>query len=202
MNKGLFQEEGEYSLVIESVDETDTVAYSDVKNLNAVFVVDQTAPTVTVSGLEKNGRYRVQEPTVTMMPTDDGGKIKSFKVELLDADGKPLENDKGENISVRFDMAGDELTEYLSQHDGKASFTVPEGLDMQVAVTCEDYAVDAEGNTHTLSAVFDGITVSANAMVIFYANKPLFFGSIGGVTALIAGTAGILVWRKRRVRKA
>ena len=41
VKKELFAEEGEYHLVVESVDKTDTAAYSDVKNLKLAFVVDQ-----------------------------------------------------------------------------------------------------------------------------------------------------------------
>ena len=50
IDKQLFQEEGEYYLTVESKDKTETVAYSDVKNAGVAFVVDQSAPIVTIAG--------------------------------------------------------------------------------------------------------------------------------------------------------
>lgn len=76
----MFEAEGEYNIVVESVDKTETSAYSDVKGLNLSWVVDQTAPIVAVSGLENDGRYKTKEQVVTAIPTDDGGKLKPLKL--------------------------------------------------------------------------------------------------------------------------
>ena len=67
IDKDLFDAEGEYNIVVESVDKTETSAYSDVKGLNLSWVVDQTAPIVAVSGLENDGRYKTKEQVVTAM---------------------------------------------------------------------------------------------------------------------------------------
>ena len=190
ISKALFEDEGEYSIVIESTDKAETTAYSDVKNLNVSFVVDQTKPVVTISGLETSGRYQVEEQVVTIMPTDDGGRLNSIKVILMDSDGK--------EISVLFEMSGDELLNYLVEHDGKITFIVPEGLENKVQIICNDCAVNAAGDTNEYNEVFERVTVSQSTWVIYYANKPLFYGTVAGVIALVAGCVTLIVLKRRK----
>ena len=190
VKKELFAEEGEYHLVVESVDKTDTAAYSDVKNLKLAFVVDQTAPVVVFSGLESGGRYEAQEQTVTAVPTDDGGKLKTFQAVVTDK--------KGEQKETLITLEGDELETYLAEHDGRISFEIPEGLEQQVTVSCSDHAVKKDGSTNTYNQTFDNVTVSTSKMIIFFANKPLFYGVILVCCAAAAGVIGFVIWKKKK----
>ncbi len=190
IKKSLFEKEGEYNIIVESIDKAETTAYSDVKNLKVAFVVDQTAPVLTISGLEQGGRYQIDEQTVTVIPTDDGGKLNSFKAILLDSDGNEIE--------VRFEMSGDELIEYLEENDGKITFTVPEGLENQVRIICNDCAVNADGKTNAYDQTFTKVTVSQSGWVIYYANKPLFYGSIAGVLLVAAAIIFFIVYKKKK----
>ena len=198
ISKNLFEAEGEYSIVVESKDKTNTTAYSDVKNLNVSFVVDQTAPVLTVSGLENGGRYQVDEQTVTVIPVDDGGRLHSMKVIVLNSDGEPLKDANGQDISVRFTMSGEEFLAYLEEHAGKVTFTVPEGLENQVQIICDDYAVNVEGQTNTFNETYAKVTVSQSKWIIFYANKPLFYGAISGIVLLISGIIFLIVLMKKK----
>ncbi|MBQ8802262.1 MAG: hypothetical protein IJZ53_01315 [Tyzzerella sp.] len=198
INKELFSAEGEYSIVIESTDKANTTAYSDVKDLNVTFVVDQTKPVLTISGLEANGRYQKQEQEVTVIPTDDGGRLNSFKVIVLDSDGNPLIDKNGNDISVRFEMSGEELLQYLADNDGKITFTVPEGLENKVQIICSDCAMNTEGVTNEYNETFEKVTVSQSDLIIFYANKPLFYGSIAGIIVVILGIIYFIVAKKRK----
>lgn len=194
VKKELFAEEGDYHLVVESVDKTDTAAYSDVKNLKLAFVVDQTAPVVVFSGLESGGRYEAQEQTVTAVPTDDGGKLKTFQAVVMDK--------KGEQKETLITLEGDELETYLAEHDGRISFEIPEGLEQQVTVSCSDHAVKEDGSTNTYNQTFDNVTVSTSKMIIFFANKPLFYGVILVCCAAAAGVIGFVIWKKKeKVKK-
>lgn len=197
IHKDLFNSEGEYSIVIESTDKAETKAYSDVKNLKIAFVVDQTAPVLTVSGVEDGGRYQIDEQPVTVIPTDDGGRLFSFKAVVLDSNGNPLTKD-GKDISVRFDMSGEELLNYLEEHEGKIVFTIPEGLENQVQLICNDCAAKADGSTNEYSYTYKKVTVSQSGWVIFYANKPLFYGSIGGVVGVSGLATGLIIFFKKR----
>lgn len=199
IDKDLFEAEGEYNIIVSTVDKAETTAFSDVKNLTVAFVVDQTKPVVTITGLEAGGRYQTDEQTVTLIPTDEGGRLKNLCVVVFDSNGNPLTNELGEDISVRFEMSGDEFLKYLEENDGKVIFTVPEGLNNQIQIICNDCAINANNQTNEYNELFERVTVSQNKLVIFYANKPLFYGSIAGVLGVILLLIFILVKRKKKV---
>lgn len=192
VNKELFAEEGEYKLVVSSVDKTDTTAYSDVKDLDISFVIDQTAPTITVSGLQESGRYQTQKQAVTIVPTDDGGKLKSVQVDL--------QNNGAGMSEVLFDMADQELEDYLAEHSGRVEFEIPEGINMDVVITSRDCARDITGNTNEAVVKYSHVTVSPKGFVIFYANKPLFVGTVAGATTAVGAGAGVSIFTIRRRR--
>ena len=198
ISKDLFESEGEYSIVVESTDKAETTAYSDVKNLNVSFVVDQTAPMLTISGLENGGRYQVEEQIVTIIPTDDGGRLYSIKVVVLNSDGEPIKDADDKDISVRFEMSGEEFLTYLSENGGKVTFTVPEGLENQVQIVCNDHAVNANGKTNEFVATYTKATVSQSQWIIFYANKPLFYGTIAGVVILAGGIIALIFIKNKK----
>ncbi|MBQ9975824.1 MAG: hypothetical protein IJP16_04875 [Clostridia bacterium] len=189
VSKDKFAGEGEYDVMIESVDKTETTAYSDIKKLKVAFVVDRTAPVVTISGLESGGRYQVEEQTVTAIPTDEGGKLDSFKAVLLDDDGK--------EVKTFFEASGTELVEYLEANEGKITFNVPEGIEHSVRIICNDSSVNSENSANVYDVVFDKVTVSQNRLVMYYANKPLLYGSIGTL-AVAAGVAVLVIIKKKK----
>lgn len=201
IRKALFAEEGEYSIIVSSVDKAENVAYSDIKSLQMSFVVDRTAPVVTISGLETGGRYQAAEQTVTLIPSDEGGRLNRLQVIVMDSDGKPLSDPQGKDISVRFDMSGNELLEHLADNEGKVVVTVPEGLNNQVRIIVNDCAVNSEGETNAYDEVFTRVTVSQSQWIIFLANRPLFFGVIAGIVLLIAAAIWLPLAMKKRKKK-
>lgn len=115
----------------------------------------------------------------------------------MNSDGEPIKDANGNDISVRFEMSGEEFLTYLTENNGKITFTVPEGLENQVQIICNDCAVNADGKANEYNEIFTKVTVSQSGWIIFYANKPLFFGSIAGVV-LFSGSAGSLIFFKKR----
>jgi hypothetical protein len=198
ISKALFEAEGEYSVIVETKDKAETTAFSDVKNLDVSFVVDQTAPVLTISGLQDGGRYQVDEQKVTVIPIDDGGRLYSMKVTVLDSEGQPLKDANGQDISVRFEMSGEEFLSYLIETKGEITFTVPEGLEHQVVITSNDCAVNAENATNEYHRIFTKVTVSQSGWIIFYANKPLFYGTVAGVTIALGLLIFLLVFKCRK----
>lgn len=189
INKSLFEAEGQYKIVVSSVDEADNNAFSDVKDATVTFVVDRTAPVISVSGLESNGRYQVERQTVTIIPTDDGGALKSLLVRTVDEDGNEL---------VRLiDLAGDALLKALEENDGKIVFEIEEGLYQNVQIICNDCAVDTAGNTNTYNETFYEVSVSTSAVKMLFANKPVRYGIIAGVIVILGGVA-LLVFTKKK----
>ncbi len=198
IDKSYFAEEGEYNVIVTSTDKAETTAYSDIKNLAIAFVVDQTAPVLTISGLQTGGRYQTEEQTVTLIPTDEGGRLNTLKVVVMDSDGNPLTDDAGNDISVRFDYSGEDLLNYLSENGDMVTFTIPTGLEHQVQISCTDCAVDEHGIANEYNGVFSRVTVSKNALVIFYANKSVFYGTLGGLAALIILIVVLLKKKKEK----
>ena len=197
INKDVFDAEGEYSIVVESIDKTETTSYSDVKNLHISYVVDQTAPVVTISGLENDGRYKTDVQQVVAIPTDDGGKLKSFKA--VAAGKKVTDLTDSANVQVLVELSGNELTDYLKENSGQITFEVPEGLEEQVQIICTDYAVhEDKETTNEYNEVFRNVTVSPKEMVIFYANKHLFYGTIAVVAVIIAGGVTFIVCSRKK----
>ena len=201
INKNLFTTEGEYRIVVESIDKTETTAFSDVKNVNVSFAVDQTKPVLIISGLQEGGRYQVKEQIVTVIPTDDGGRLGSIKVIVFDSEGKPITDKSGQDISIRFDMRGEEFFTYLKENDDTVTFTIPEGLEYQVQIICNDCAVNKSGITNEYNETFKKVTVSQSMWIIFYANKPLFYGTIAGVIVILVGITFFVILKKRNKGK-
>ena len=184
INKDLFAQEGEYSIIVNTKDKAENVSYSDIKKLAIRFVVDQTAPILTITGLETGSRYQTSEQTVTLIPTDEGGRLNSLKVIVMDSKGNPLTDESGNDISSRFDMEGAQFQTYLEEHNGIVTFTVPEGINLQVQIICNDCAEKENGGTNEYTHLFTRVTVSQNYLVILLTN-PVSYGVAGGLLVLL-----------------
>ena len=190
IDKDLFEAEGEYTVVVSSKDKATNDAFSDVKDASVKFVVDRTAPVVTVTGLAKDGRYQTDKQVVTLVPTDDGGALKSIVVTLVDKDGK--------EISELLNLSGEDFTKALEEGNGQLTFEVPEGLYQNVRIVCDDEADYGTDDNIIYDETITNVSVANSAFLIFWANKPLRWGSIGGVTAIAAGAAAFIAIRKRK----
>ncbi|WP_294783264.1 Ig-like domain-containing protein [uncultured Eubacterium sp.] len=154
VKKDVFAKEGEYHLVVESEDKTGTKAYSDVKKMQLSWVVDQSAPSVLLFGLEADHVYETEEQPVTAIPSDEGGKLKTFQVSVTD--------DLGENRKMLVNMSGEKLEQYLKEHDGQVQFTISEGVEQQIEIFCADQAWKKDGSTNEYHEVIQGVFVAKN----------------------------------------
>lgn len=66
-----FEEEGEYTLNIYSEDRASNTSTNQVKAKNIEFVVDKTAPSISVANLENRGRYSENTHTFTLSVKDN-----------------------------------------------------------------------------------------------------------------------------------
>ena len=195
VNKDLFADEGEYKIVVSSKDKATNDAFSDVKDATVNFVVDRTAPIVTITGLADDGRYQTDVQTVTLIPTDDGGALKSLIVRTVDEDGKQLKE--------ILNLAGEELEKELANGAGKITFKIEKGLYQNVQIICDDCAVDEDGKTNVYDVTIKNVSVDANAFIVnFWANKPLRWGSIAGVILLAAAIVLFVFLKKRKKNEA
>ncbi len=206
ISKDYFANEGEYKITVQSTDQMGVSAYSKGEGTKVFieFMVDREAPVLTITGIEEGGRYQVGEQKVTVLVTDNSGKLHNMKIVVLDASGNPVKDASGKDISVRFNKSGKELIDYLKKNNDIVEFTIPEGFENQVKIYCDDVAVNAEGNTNETEKIIKNVTVSQNNWIIFYANKPVFYSVLIGVIAvIIASIFGIAVFiRKKRAKKS
>ena len=190
VNKDLMENESEYNLVVSSEDKAGNKAFSDVKGASIGFVVDRTAPVVTITGMQNDGRYQVESQTVTLIPMDAGGALKSLAVYLVDDDGNVLQQ--------LVDLSGEDLYNALEENEDQITFEIGEGLYQNVRVVCTDMAVDEAGATNTYDETVTNISVSTSGFMIFWANKPLRYGVIFGTLGLIALILFLIFGKKKK----
>ena len=184
IKSSLFNTEGNYSLVVSTKDKAKTKSYSDMKNAEVAFTIDRTNPKIVVSGLEKNGRYQTDSQKVTIVPTDDGGRLSSIKVLVKDSDGKIT--------STPFELEGEKLEKTMESSDNKLVFNLKEGMYQDVDIVCTDQA----GNEYTSNEEFYNVTVSPSAFVMFWANSILRWIVICSII-LISGVVIFIVIKKK-----
>lgn len=176
IDHNLFKEEGNYKLSINTTDALGNNSENASKAADIEFIVDNTAPTCVVTGVEDNGTYREDYVDVTIEVYDNIA-IDSIDVILNDNATKYTENDLV---------------------DGKLNITVPSSAAEQtLTVKCSDYAgnnADVEKYKFTVSK--DVIASTANKIF----SQPIFW-VVGGVSVagVAAGTTAA-VFRKRRFK--
>ncbi len=188
LNKDLFVEEGEYTIVVSSVDKAENNAFSDVKNTKVAFVVDRTAPVVTISGLESNGRYQTDAQSVTLLPTDDGGAVKSITVNQVDENGNVVK-------VLQPELSGDALEEVLNAKNGQIIFDIPSGQYEYIEIICSDSSVNTNGTTNVSEILIENVLITENPVEIFWATYQ--YAIIGGGAAAVAIPTGVVLFRRR-----
>ena len=191
--KDLFEEEGEYNLVVSSKDKAENDAFSDIKDAAISFVVDRTAPAVSISGISNNGRYQTERQLVTLRPTDAGGALNTLIVYLVD--------DNGKVIKELVNLSGEELLAELEATGGEITFEIEQGLYQNVQIICTDCATGDADSTNTYKTTVKNVSVSTSGFMIFWANKPLRWATIGGISAVLIELAVFIVLKKRKTTK-
>lgn len=187
IDKEIFADEGDYNVVVSTVDKAENMAYSDIKNVETSFVVDHTPPVVTVSGLAENGRYQKESQNVNVIPTDDGGRLDSLKITIASRGS----SSKKQAVS----LAREQLADVQEKNDGVVQFAIPQGIGQEITILCQDVA----GNVY--EKIYENVTVSTEWYIMLLANRPLVFGLTGTVaTVIAAGTAGIVLRKRKRRR--
>lgn len=186
ISKDNFAEDGVYRISVSSKDATgNSPETTNFEDKDILFRVDSTAPEInSVTGLEKS-IINATDVNVNYTVYDTIG-LKSIQVYVDD--------EKVDDIT--------DFTSDMNNYDG--TFTVNEHQSAQhVRLVVEDLAgnmTDTDSEEFESAYAFNrSVTISTNFFVRFYANKPLFWGTIivvilaaGGITALI------LVKRKKK----
>ena len=73
-----FQKEGNYTVTLSSKDRAENRGNNKIKGEEINFVVDQTAPTVVVTGIENHGKYKESSKKMTIY-TEDNLRQRQWK---------------------------------------------------------------------------------------------------------------------------
>ena len=189
ISKDNFLEDGVYKITVSSKDKTgnasENTSYED---LAIIFYVDSTAAEITsIAGLEDpiiNATEQVVKYTVY-----DSIGLKSIVVYVDDV--------------IVANLAGTDFGDDYNNYSG--SFTLTEKNSAQrIRIVVEDLAgnkTDTDPDDFVCAYEFNkSVTVSTNIFVRWYANKGLFWGSIGGGIAGIGGL-GVFLASKRKKKE-
>ena len=203
LEDSLFEEDGVYTITIYSVDAAGNVAQNNTeeKDFEITFVVDKTPPIFVALNLEAGEIYNEEQHEVTINCSDN---IALDTVHVYRLDSTAEKDEDGNYIWFREKANGEiemlceevELTA-VEGSNGDYTFVIYEGdsaatSEQSVLVVCTDKA----GNQNLEQEILD-FTVSSSFWIRFYANKPLFYGSIGGISALLI-VAAIVFLRKKK----
>ena len=167
-----FKEEGHYNVTIYSKDRAKNLSDNQSQGKRISFAVDKSAPSIVISGIEQNGRYRANSQEI-MVDVQDNLALEKMTVII---------NDKTENYDMKT----------LNALSGKIKVTAVSQNDWQ---TLQVSAKDRAGN----EIISEKITflVTPNLLVQFYHQKPLFYGSLTGVFVIVVGVS-LIYMRKRK----
>ena len=169
-----FQEEGRYNVTIDSEDRAQNMMNNKVKGLDIEFVVDKTAPTVVVTGIEEDS-YRADTRDMTINVAD---------------------NTAVETVEVLIDGAVvEEYTqEQIEQVNGALTYTIGNSNNRQ---DIQVVAVDLAGNEGTSDE--QAVLITSNLFIQYINNTPLLIGSIAAVVIIAGGLLWFfLIFKKRK----
>lgn len=188
ISKENFKLDGVYVITVSSADEagnnSENITYDE---LSIRFSVDTTKPEVIkINGLS-DSVYKVDKQVVDYEIFDAVG-IKEVKVYLGDECIQTVSN-------------FDDITSYAG------SFTISNGENQHIRFVVEDMAgnvIDSDNAEDVkLGKIVDfndEVTISTDAFVLWYANKPLFYGTIAATGSVVAGGSAAIVLRRRKLR--
>lgn len=187
INEENFAQEGNYDVTITSTDSAansvnnQTVKKSD-GALPIKFTIDKTAPTVVVSGIEDGGRYMADSRNI-MLDVKDNLALDTVSITIGDGETEVIQ------------------AEDIRAEDGIISRKIPSSDRYQtIRITATDAAGNVLGQEEPGDEGVDivmSVLVTSNVMIQFFMNKPLFYGTIIGLLALILLIV-ILIKRKKK----
>ncbi len=172
IKKENFEKEGRYSVTIDSEDKATNKTNNKVKECNIDFVIDKTAPTVVITGIEETS-YREDARDMTVNVSDNTA-VKSVEVMI---DGKS---------AAVYDQAE------IEKAGGKIDYTIESARTPQ---SIEAVAIDMAKNK-TVSEAHE-VLVTSNLLVQYVNNTPLVVGSIIVVVLIAGGLIWFFIGKKR-----
>ena len=180
-----FQQEGIYNIMFYSKDAAGNEVNNTLteKKADLTFIIDNTAPTVVIEGVE-DGQLYVEESKDVNVYVSDNFKLTEAYFTLVDEDGNVVET---YNYMDMAKEAGDIVTLTLPSSDKKQSLRY--------------YAADAAGNSIVTledENTATGFTISTNAWLRYTNDKKAIAATIATAAAVIMAGIGIVIFRKKK----
>lgn len=182
IKKSNFEEEGLYNITIDSVDRATNQVNNKIKEANIEFIIDKTAPTVVITGIENDKQYRSDTRDITVAVSDNVA-MESAEVYVNDT--------KAESYNANT----------IQRQKGELPYKIESSSDWQ---NIKAVAVDKAGNVTDTSKPEDGgkeewisVLVTSNLFVQFYRNTPLVVGTVI-VLICLAGFFFLILAKRRK----
>lgn len=181
ISKDNFTEDGIYKVVISTKDAAGNIPENTAAGYAITFSIDNEVPTLpSVLGMEQ---------AIV--------KANSQKVTLVAMDNVLLSE-----ICVYIDGELIAHWDSISKYTGEYVFEIPEVLEGHVRIMVKDTAgnvLDTDDESFAPGYGFSReITVSSNFFLRFYANKPIFFGTMGVLGTVICAIIAMLFRKKKK----
>lgn len=176
LERNNFEEEGVYNVVIYSEDRAENASDNRIKDKTIEFVVDKTAPVVTIAGIEDERQYMAEERLVTI-DVKDNMELDAMKIYLNSGSAAYQSYTKEEIV-----QAGGTVSVTIGSLNSRQSIVVS--------------AVDRAGNV--AEAQTSDFLITSNLFVQYYQNTPLFFGSVGALAALAVAASYFTLFRRKQ----
>ncbi|MCD8217410.1 MAG: hypothetical protein LUD01_05100 [Clostridiales bacterium] len=179
-----FADEGEYVLTFTSVDRATNSNRNEKK---VAFVVDKTAPTVTVAGVADGGQYRQDSMDISISASDN-----------VRIDSVTVTND-GESTTYDYEIVTSGAFSYTMNSKNSRQTLVVVAKDAAGNESTCMSLVDENGNITEMSAVSYLLTTSL--WIQFISNKVLVTVAAAALIAILALFRWFLIEKKRRKGK-
>lgn len=181
-----FRQEGIYNIMFYSRDAAGNEVNNTLteKKAELTFIIDNTAPTVVVEGVE-DGELYIEEARDVNVYVSDNFKLTEAYFTLVDEDGNTIDT---YNYMELAKEAGDIVTLTLPSSDRKQSLRY--------------YAADAAGNnivTLEDENTATGFTISTNTWLRYTNNKKAVAATIAAAATVIMAGIGTVIFRKRKI---
>ena len=174
LNNNTFDHDGVYSLNVITYDKAGNNNVNTKTDAGTIsFTLDRTNPVISAN-VKTNQSIRDTQFWVEFEISETNLAAETIVVKLTNNDGKAVETN----------------VEDLGNNGYR--FLVESGYNYSFEIAAKDLA----GNESEIYKV-EHFTVSTNIFILWYANTPLFWGSIGG-TVLLAGLIILLIFLKKR----
>ncbi len=183
-----FKNDGVYSLNVVTYDAAGNSNVNAKSETGVIqFTVDRTKPAISPN-VASGDRIRAANKVVEFKIEEMNLDPESVVVTVYKSNGDPAKDPDG-NLLENYKPTDD---------DDHYSFTLGSGYDYTIQIAAKDLA----GNVYEPDPEhpLNHITVSTNIFVLWYADKPLFWGSIGGAV-LLAGLIILFIILKKRKKK-